>query len=77
MNTMNQQMIDLIRKTAPGALAAEITSVQPMDDARAVFKELYDYLAANPGMALTFKVREQEQHNGTEKESRTEEGNNP
>jgi hypothetical protein len=72
---ISKKMIAEIRKTAPDAIAAAILSVQPMDDARKAFKELYDYLVANPGIALVFKSREREQHNGTE-ETKTTEGNN-
>lgn len=44
--------IDQIRKVIPSEIAAELVSVQPMDEAGKAFKELYDLLVANPDKAF-------------------------
>lgn len=44
--------IDQIRKVIPSEIAAELASVQPMDEAGKAFKQLYDLLAANPDKVL-------------------------
>lgn len=66
------QILNLVRVAYPELLAKELVSVQPMDGT--AFKELYDFLKANPDKALVFgsKNIEQDKHNGTEKESSTQ-----
>jgi hypothetical protein len=70
---VSPEMMKLLRSKAVSAIAEDLVSVQPMDEAGKAFKELHDILAANPNSHLVISCkREQELQNGTEETSKTE-----
>jgi hypothetical protein len=67
MSLVSPEMMKLLRSTAVSAIAEDLVSVQPMDEAGKAFKELYDILAENPNSHLVITCkRERELQNGTE-----------
>lgn len=53
-NLSKQEILDALRKLTPKLLAAEILTVQPMDEAAKAYAELYELLKSHPDFSLTF-----------------------
>ena len=52
-----QAILAMLRETKPAELAAQLVSVQPMDEAGKALGELYELLKANPDKHLVITAK--------------------